>query len=120
MSRRTTSTWTSTRTSTRTWRRSTTAALGLIALALPLLSACTDNAKPTSGDDSGDRRAISVDANDTSCSMSALTAPSGTLHFTVKNTGTKVTEFYLLASDGLRIIGEVENIGPGLARDLVL
>ena len=35
------------------------------------------------------------------------------------NSGTKVTEFYLLASDGLRIVGEVENIGPGLTRDLV-
>jgi len=27
---------------------------------------------------------------------------------------------YLLGADGLRIIGEVENIGPGLTRDLVL
>ena len=31
-----------------------------------------------------------------------------------------MTEFYLLAEDGLRIIGEIENIGPGLSRDLVL
>ena len=31
-----------------------------------------------------------------------------------------MTEFYLLGEDGLRIIGEVENIGPGLSRDLVL
>ncbi len=61
-----------------------------------------------------------MDATDTSCSLSSAQAPSGTLHFTVKNTGSKVTEFYLLASDGLRILGEVENIGPGLARDLVL
>ena len=36
------------------------------------------------------------------------------------NGGSKVTEFYLLAADGLRIVGEVENIGPGLSRDLVL
>ena len=31
-----------------------------------------------------------------------------------------MTEFYLLAEDGLRIVGEVENIGPGLNRALVV
>ena len=36
------------------------------------------------------------------------------------NGGTKVTEFYLLGDDGLRIVGEVENIGPGLSRELVV
>ena len=36
------------------------------------------------------------------------------------NGGSQVTEFYLLGDDGLRIVGEVENIGPGLTRDLVL
>ena len=51
---------------------------------------------------------------------SATTAPSGNLTFSVTNGGSKVTEFYLLAEDGLRIIGEIENIGPGLSRDLVL
>ena len=38
----------------------------------------------------------------------------------VSNSGSKVTEFYLLAEDGLRIVGEVENVGPGLTRDLVV
>ena len=37
-----------------------------------------------------------------------------------RGTGSTVNEFYLLAEDGLRIVGEVENIGPGLTRDLVL
>ena len=46
--------------------------------------------------------------------------PPGNLAFEVTNTGTQVTEFYLLAEDGLRIVGEVENIGPGLTRDLVV
>ena len=45
---------------------------------------------------------------------------SGNLTFTVKNDGDQVTEFYLLAEDGLRILGEVENIGPGLTRNLVV
>jgi iron uptake system component EfeO len=40
--------------------------------------------------------------------------------FEVTNDGPEVTEFYLLADDGLRIIGEVENIGPGLTRTLVV
>ncbi|MBA8793828.1 iron uptake system component EfeO [Friedmanniella endophytica] len=107
-----------TRTAT-TVRTRSALALGLAALALPALAGCTDNA-PAAGADDGDPRAIAVDASDSSCTLSSTQAPSGTLHFTVKNTGTKVTEFYLLASDGLRIIAEVENIGPGLARDLVL
>ena len=33
--------------------------------------------------------------------------------FKVKNTGRKVTEFYLYGEDGMRIVGEVENVGPG-------
>lgn len=40
--------------------------------------------------------------------------------FKVKNEGTKVNEFYVLGSDGLRIISEVENIGPNLSRDLTV
>jgi iron uptake system component EfeO len=31
-----------------------------------------------------------------------------------------VTEFYLYGEDGKRIVGEVENIGPGITRELVL
>ena len=51
---------------------------------------------------------------------STATAPSGNITFTVTNKGDEVTEFYLLAEDGLRIISEIENIGPGLSRDLVV
>jgi iron uptake system component EfeO len=87
-------------------------------LFVPLLAACADN-KPSS-EQGGDRRAITVKATDTGCEVSSDTAPSGPLTFSVTNTGTKVNEFYLLASDGQRIIGEVENIAPGLARDLVV
>ena len=94
------------------------AATATLALGLPLLAACTDNV-PTGGA-SADPRALTVTATDTTCEVSAATAPSGNLRFSVTNTGSKVNEFYLLAEDGLRIIGEVENIGPGLTRDLVL
>ena len=37
---------------------------------------------------------------------------------TSRTTGAQVTEFYLMADDGLRIIGEVENIAPGASRTL--
>ena len=40
--------------------------------------------------------------------------------FDVTNSGSDVTEFYLLGEDGLRIVGEVENIGPSLDRQLVV
>jgi iron uptake system component EfeO len=88
------------------------------ALCVPLLAACTDSS--TTGDQAGDRRSIAVKATDSGCEVSSDTAPSGALTFSVTNTGTKVNEFYLLASDGLRIIGEVENIAPGLSRNLVV
>jgi iron uptake system component EfeO len=101
-------------------RPSLAAAAGL-ALTLPILAACTDN-NPTAGQAgaSANPRALTVQATDTECNLSAATAPSGNLTFSVTNGGSKVTEFYLLADDGLRIIGEIENIGPGLSRDLVL
>ena len=86
-------------------------------LALPILVACTTNTTTTQP---GDPRSLSVQSTDTGCVASAADAPSGTLRFTVTNAGSKVTEFYLLAGDGLRIVGEVENIGPGLSRDLLL
>ena len=88
-------------------------------LALPL-AACTDNATGGTDTPAGDSRALTVAATDQSCGVSAATAPSGNLSFRVQNQGSKVTEFYLLAQDGLRIVGEVENIGPGLSRDLVV
>ena len=50
--------------------------------------------------------------------MATSRRTSGTVAFDVTNTGSKVTEFYLMAEDGLRIIGEVENIAPGASRTL--
>ncbi len=88
-----------------------------LATAVPFLAACTENTKSA---DPGDPRALSVNASDSACDVSATDAPAGNLTFDVKNDGSQVTEFYLLASDGLRIVGEVENIGPGLNRSLVV
>ncbi|WP_417562048.1 iron uptake system protein EfeO [Microbacterium sp.] len=88
-----------------------TAAIGLTALAL---TGCVAKGDVAASD------ALTVTSTDTACTVSAATATSGTLAFDVKNTGSQVTEFYLLAEDGLRIVGEVENIAPGAARTLTL
>lgn len=63
---------------------------------------------------------IAVTASEKECLVSQATAASGTVSFQVTNRGSESTEFYILADDGLRIVGEVENIGPGLKRDLVI
>jgi iron uptake system component EfeO len=97
----------------------TTPALALaVALALPALAACTDNTSSATG--GRDARTISVTSTDDSCWLSTDTAPAGNLVYQVQNKGSRVTEFYLYAEDGLRIVGEVENVGPGLSRSLVL
>lgn len=86
---------------------------GLAAAPL-LLAACTGTATST-----GDQ-AVKVTGNGSSCQLSKTTAPSGNLTFAVTNRGKEVTEFYVFAADGLRVIGEIENIAPGLTRNLVV
>jgi iron uptake system component EfeO len=106
--------------------RSTTMRTPLIIASLlfsaPVLVACgtesTDGGND--GGDGGDARALSVESSDDACDVSAPEAPAGTLTFDVSNTGSQVTEFYLLGEDGLRIVAEVENIGPNLNRELTV
>ena len=88
-----------------------------------LLAGCTSTASTaTSGsaDAAGTPAAITVDSTDDACTVSTAEAPSGVLHFAVTNSGSDVTEFYVLGADGLQVVGEVENIGPGISRDLVV
>lgn len=81
---------------------------------LLVVSACTSN-------DTADASAtLSVTSDADSCVVSANGAASGRIAFEVENTGSEVTEFYLYAADGREVIGEVENIGPGLTRELVV
>ncbi len=95
------------------------AAMSALALAAVPLAACTDNGDASSAR-STDARTIIVQSGDSRCTVSADRAPAGTLRFKISNVGKKVTEFYLLAGDGQRVLGEVENIGPGITRDLVV
>lgn len=87
------------------------ASVGLVAFALAGCVAKTDAA--VSG-------ALTVSSTDSACDVSAATATSGTLTFDVTNQSSDVSEFYLLADDGLRIVGEVENIAPGASRTLTV
>ena len=95
--------------------------LPLLAAALavvPALSACTQNTSSETA--SEDDRTITVSSTDDACELSSTEAPSGKLTFDVTNDGSKVTEFYLYTENAERVLGEVENIGPGLTRQLVV
>ncbi len=98
--------------------RRTPLALLAGATALVALAAC-DSKSDTGTDSAAAGGPIKVAASDTACEVSANTATAGNLTFEITNKGTKVTEFYLYA-EGDRIMGEVENIAPGLNRRLIV
>jgi iron uptake system component EfeO len=93
-------------------RTLTTTAIAVVAALA--LAGCVAKADVAAAD------AITVSSTDAGCDVSAATATSGTLAFDVTNAGDQITEFYLLADDGLRIVGEVENIAPGASRTLTV
>jgi iron uptake system component EfeO len=97
-------------------RRSAVSAVSVVTAAVAL-AGCTSTAPSSSTP--GAPGPITVNAADTSCEVSTNTAPAGKISFSVNNTGTKTTEFYLYGT-GDRIMGEVENIGPGLTRQLIV
>lgn len=65
------------------------------------------------------RAQITVDASDNACKLSSTAAVTGPATFVIANNGSKVTEFYVYG-EGDRVMGEVENISPGLERKLVV
>lgn len=85
------------------------------------LTGCADKPATTAGATvagaGGAAAAITVDASDTACALSATTARAGTVTFHVTNTGSKVNEFYVYAA-GDRVVAEAENITPGLSHDV--
>ena len=98
-------------------RRSAVAGVAGAVTAAFALAGCTSTAPTASAP--GEPGPITVKAADTACDVSATTAPAGKISFSIDNTGTKTTEFYLYGT-GDRIMGEVENIGPGLTRQLIV
>lgn len=99
-------------------KKSLLAPVGVVAVAAMLLTGCTDNTKTNAAAASSSDGVITVSESETECKVGAAEAPSGQVTFRITNTGSKVNEFELLAADGLRILGELENIGPGVTRDL--
>lgn len=89
-------------------------ALAATGVAMLVLSGCVAKA------DVADAAALTVSSTDGGCAVSDSAANSGTLTFEVKNESNQVSEFYLLAADGLRIVGEVENIAPSASRTLTV
>jgi iron uptake system component EfeO len=98
---------------------SRTTRVAVLATAAAALAACTSTAPPSGDAAAGGGGPIAVTAADDSCQVAAAEAAAGTITFSVRNTGSKITEFYLYGT-GDRIMGEVENIGPGLTRDLIV
>jgi len=89
-------------------------AIGAAALVGLGLAAC-------GGEDGGSAGAadgkIVVTATDTECKVARSEAAAGTVSFAITNSGSKINEFYVYAP-GDRVMSEVENIGPGVTRDL--
>ena len=88
--------------------------------ALALAASLVLGAACTKSDSKSDAGAIKVRSTDDACELSSAKAPSGNVVFEVTNGGSQATEFYVLAGDGKRVLGEVENIGPGLSRKLAI
>jgi iron uptake system component EfeO len=80
------------------------------------LTSCT--AKQSKDNGAGPAE-ITVNASDTSCELSGSEGKTGPSTFVITNNGSKVTEFYVYG-EGDRVMGEVENISPGLQRKLVV
>lgn len=85
-------------------------------LALLTLAACS------SGDDAGDggeaADTITVSSTDDACEVGTTELSAGTHRFEVTNDGSSVTEFYIYG-EGDKVVAEVENIAPGVTRDLL-
>jgi iron uptake system component EfeO len=79
------------------------------------MAACGDSSSSTTPAAAGGP--VTVKASDTACEVARNSLDAGTSVFTVTNSGNKVTEFYVYAP-GDRVMGEVENIAPGLSREL--
>ena len=84
-----------------------------------LISGCSDADSGGGGAAEGGEAPIAVEAGDEACEVASEELPAGTHTFSVTNNGNQVTEFYVYA-EGDRVMGEVENIAPGLTRVLIV
>ena len=97
--------------------RRAAATSAVLAFGIGGLAAC---AEKEGGDAEGGGAApIAVTSSNDECELGSPEAQTGPVRFTVENAGDKVTEFYVFGDDS-RVLGEVENIGPGLKGTLTV
>jgi iron uptake system component EfeO len=87
------------------------AALALTALSTAACSSKDENDNGKASD------TVTVSSTDDACDVGTTDLKAGTHRFAVTNDGSEVTEFYVYG-EGDKVLGEVENIAPGLSRDL--
>lgn len=80
---------------------------------LPLLVIVIAGCAGSTGSSSG----LTVISTESACDVSSTSLNAGTHTFSVTNKGNDPTEVYVYG-DGDTVVGEVENIGPGLTRQL--
>lgn len=92
-------------------------ALALGAALLPALTGCGDD------DSASDSTGVSIDAGKDSCDVAQTDFTPGEITFSVINSGDDITEVYVYGKQGdefSEVIAEVEDIGPGVSRDLTV
>jgi len=88
-------------------------------LATFALVGCSTKESATSDSGKAAGPEVTVNATDSECVLSASTGGVGSTTFVVTNNGSKVTELYVYDKDD-RVLAEVENISPGLQRQLAV
>jgi iron uptake system component EfeO len=83
------------------------------------LTSCQAKEQASASDPAKGASDITVTASDTACELSGTEGATGANTFVITNNGNKVTEFYVYG-EGERVMGEVENISPGLQRKLIV
>ncbi|MFA7324368.1 MAG: cupredoxin domain-containing protein [Candidatus Nanopelagicales bacterium] len=96
--------------------------LAVAALAPTLfLAACSSSTDDSNSAPTATATTIVVTASDTDCIIDQASIPSGPVSFEVTNTGNEITEVYVYGKSGdefTTVVSEVENIGPGVSRDM--
>ena len=89
--------------------------------AVVAVALCAATALTACGDDSAKAGAVAVTATDDRCQVAKTSFAPGEVTFTVTNKGKQPTEVYVYGKQGdafTQVIAEVENVAPGLTRDL--
>ncbi|ANI94074.1 hypothetical protein [Dietzia timorensis] len=89
----------------------------MFAIGVGSLAACAEKDGGDTGE--GENAPIAVTSSNDDCELGSSEAQTSPVRFTVESAGDRVTEFYVFGEDS-RVLGEVENIGPGLKGTLIV